>query len=56
MPSTMDYTTQGDPNQVTLPVYINTTQTTAQNQFFCTNNIVMTDNIMSDSHLGENIN
>ena len=32
-PSTMDYTTQGDPNQVP-PVYINTTQTTTQNQFF----------------------
>ena len=37
-PSTMDYTTQGDPNQVTPPVYINTAQTTAQNQFFHTNN------------------
>ena len=34
-PSTMDYTTQCDPNQVTPPVYINTAQATAQNQFFC---------------------
>ena len=37
MPSTMDYTTQGDPNQVTPLVYINTAQATAQNQFFHTN-------------------
>ena len=37
MPSTMDYTTQGDPNQVPL-VYINMAQTTKQHQFFCTNN------------------
>ena len=34
MPSTMDYTTQVDPNQVTPPIYINT----AQNQFFHSNN------------------
>ena len=40
MPSTMDYTTQGDPNQVTSPVYIKTAQATAQNQFFCTNNFL----------------
>ena len=39
-PSTMDYTTQGDPNQVTPPVYINTAQATAQNQFFHTNNFL----------------
>ena len=39
MPSTMDYTTQGDPNQVPPPVYMNMTQTTTQNQFFCTNNV-----------------
>ena len=32
-PSTMDYTTKGDPNQVP-PVYINTAQVTTQNQFF----------------------
>ena len=36
-PSTMDYTTQGDPNQVPL-VYINTAQATTQNQFFHTSN------------------
>ena len=35
-PSTMDYTTQGDPNQVPL-VYINMAQATMQNKFFCTN-------------------
>ena len=40
-PLTMDYTTQGDPNQVP-PVYINTAQATVQNQFFCTNNFFMT--------------
>ena len=34
MPATMDYTTQGDPNQVAPPTYINTVQATAQNQFF----------------------
>ena len=38
MPTTMDYTTQGDPNQVAPPTYINTVQATTQNQFFCTNN------------------
>ena len=43
MPSTMDYTTQGDPNQVTPPVYINTAQATVQNQFFCTNNFFIPD-------------
>ena len=32
-PSTMDYTTQGDPNQVP-PVYINTSQATTQNKFW----------------------
>ena len=31
MPSTVDYTTHGDPNQVTPPVYINMAQATAQN-------------------------
>ena len=36
--TTMDYTTQGDPNQVALLMYINTAQATAQNQFFHTNN------------------
>ena len=43
MPSTMDYTTQGDPNQVRPPVYINTAQATAQNQFFHTNNFFVPD-------------
>ena len=32
MPTTMDYTTQGDPNQITSPIYINTVQATTQNQ------------------------
>ena len=43
MPSTMDYTTQGDPSQVTQPVYINMAQATAQNQFFHTNNFFIPD-------------
>ena len=43
MPTTMDYTTQGDPNQVTPPAYINTAQVTAQNQFFHTNNFFIPD-------------
>ena len=34
--TTMDYTTQGDPNQVAPPTYINTAQATVQNQFFHT--------------------
>ena len=42
MPSTMDYITQGDPNQVPL-VYINMAQATTQNQFFCTNNFFILD-------------
>ena len=37
MPTTMDYTTQGDPNQVAPPTYINMVQATVQNQFFHTN-------------------
>ena len=37
--TTMDYTTQDDPNQVAPPTYINTAQATAQNQFLCTNNL-----------------
>ena len=41
-PSTMDYTTQGDPNQVP-PVYINMAQATAQNQFFHINNFFILD-------------
>ena len=43
MPSTMDYTTKGDPNQVPPPVYINMAQATTQNQFFCTNNFFIPD-------------
>ena len=39
----MDYTTQGDPNQVPPPVYINTAQATTQNQFFRTNNFFVPD-------------
>ena len=42
-PTMMDYTTQGDPNQVAPPTYINTVQATAQNQFFCTNNFFIPD-------------
>ena len=42
-PTTMDYTTQGDPNQVAPPTYINTAQATAQNQFFHTNNFFIPD-------------
>ena len=38
----MDYTTQGDPNQVP-PVYINTAQATTQNQLFRTNNFFIPD-------------
>ena len=45
----MDYTTQGDPNQVTSPIYINTTQATAQNQFFRTNNFFIPDS--SNRHI-----
>ena len=41
-PSTMDYTTQGDPNQAP-PVYINMAQATRQSQFFCTNNFFIPD-------------
>ena len=43
MPTTMDYTTKGDSNQVTPPTYINMAQATAQNQFFCTNNFFIPD-------------
>ena len=42
-PTTMDYTTQGDPNQVAPPTYINTVQATVQNQFLCTNNFFIPD-------------
>ena len=43
MPTTMDYTTQGDPNQVAPPAYINTVQVNTQNQFFHTNNSFVPD-------------
>ena len=43
MPTTMDHTTQGDPNQVAPPTYINTVQATTQNQFFHTNNFFIPD-------------
>ena len=42
-PTTIDYTTQGDPNQVTSPVYINMAQATTQNQFYRTNNFFVPD-------------
>ena len=41
--TTMDYTTQGDSNQVAPPTYNNTAQATAQNQFFHTNNFFIPD-------------
>ena len=49
-PSTIDYTTQGDPNQIPL-VYINTAQATTQNQFFHTNNFFVPDG--SKRHIHE---
>ena len=49
-PSTMDYTTQGDPNQEPL-VYINTAQATTQNQFFHMNNFFILDS--SNRHIHE---
>ena len=50
-PTTMDYTTQGDPNQVAPPTYINTIQATVQNQFFRTNNFFIPDG--SNRHIHE---
>ena len=47
----MDYTTQGDPNQVAPPTYINTVQATTQNQFFRTNNFFVPDG--SNRHIHE---
>ena len=41
--TTMNYTTQGDPNQVALPTCINTAQATAQNEFLHTNNFFIPD-------------
>ena len=51
MPTTMDYTTQGDPNQVAPPTYINMVQATTQNQFFHTNNFFIPDG--SNRHIHE---
>ena len=51
MPTTMDYTTQGDPNQRASPVYINMVQATTQNQFCCTNNFFVPDS--SNRHIQE---
>ena len=42
MSPTMDYTIQGDPNQVAPPIYINMVQA-VQNQFFCTNDFLVPD-------------
>ena len=39
----MDYTTQGGPNQVASPIYMNTVQATTQNQFCRTNNFFIPD-------------
>ena len=50
MPTTMDYTTQGDPNQVAPPTYINMVQATAQNQFFHTNNFFVLDSSKRHIH------
>ena len=50
-PTTMDYTTQDDSNQVAPPMYINTAQATAQNQFFHTNNFFIPDS--SNRHIHE---
>ena len=47
----MDYTTQGDPNQVVPPTYINTAQAAAQNQFFHTNHFFVPDG--SNRHIHE---
>ena len=47
-PSTMDYTTQGDPNQVP-PVYINTAQAMTQNQLFRANKFFVLDS--SNRHI-----
>ena len=50
MLTTMDYTTQGDPNQGAPPIYINMVQA-VQNQFFCTNNFFVPDS--SNRHIHE---
>ena len=46
----MDYTTQGDPNQVAPPTYISTAQAMAQNQFFHTNNFFVPDSCSRHIH------
>ena len=51
MTTMMDYTTQGDLNQVALPVYINMVQATTQNQLFHTNNFFVPDG--SNRHIHE---
>ena len=43
MPTMMDYTTQGDPNQVVPTTYINIVQASTQNQFFHANNFFVPD-------------
>ena len=53
-PTTMDYTTQGDPNQVALPTYNSTAQATVQNQFFHTNNFFIPD-IAADAFMRSRI-
>ena len=50
-PTSMNYTTHGDPNQVAPPTYINTAQATAQNQFLRTNNFFIPDR--SNRHIHE---
>ena len=49
--TTMDYTTQGDPNQVAPLTYLNTALATAQNQCFRTNNFFVPDG--SNRHIHE---
>ena len=49
-PTTMDYTTQGDPNQAAPSIYINMVQA-VQNQFFCTNDFFIPDS--SNRHIHE---
>ena len=46
----MDYTAQGDPNQVAPPIYINMVQA-VQNQFFRTNDFFVPDG--SNRHIHE---
>ena len=48
--TTMNYTTQGDPNKAAPPTYINMVQATVQNQFFCTNDYFIPDGSNRCSH------